>query len=275
MRVLGVDFTSRPRRAKPIVCAEAELSRGRLVVASLREITDFGAFEALLAEPGPWVGGFDFPFGQPRALIEQLGWPLDWRGYVERVARLSREQFRALMDAVRAARPVGSKYLHRATDIPAGASSPMKLVNPPVGLMFYEGAPRLVRSGARVIPCCDGDSARIALEAYPGMLARQIVSASYKNDARSKQTPARFSARRRIRDRLVEGSKEGLGFRLELAPVVSRAVLEDGSGDALDAVLCAAQAGWAWSRRRRAYDVPADADPLEGWIAGPAAWAVR
>jgi hypothetical protein len=27
---------------------------------------------------------------------------------------------------------VGSKYAHRATDIPAGSSSPMKLVNPPV-----------------------------------------------------------------------------------------------------------------------------------------------
>ncbi|MEX0957663.1 MAG: DUF429 domain-containing protein [Burkholderiales bacterium] len=275
MRILGVDFTSRPRRGKPIVCAEAELLQGRLAVAALREIADFGAFEALLAEPGPWVGGFDFPFGQPRALIEQFGWPLEWRAYVEQAARLSREQFRALMDGVRTARPPGAKYLHRATDRPAGASSPMKLVNPPVALMFYEGAPRLARSGACVIPCCNGDTTRIVLEAYPGMLARQIANASYKNDAKSKQTPARLAARRRIRDGLVGDCARRFGFALELFPAVSRAAIEDAGGDALDAVLCAVQAAWACSRARSGYGIPAGADPLEGWIVGPAAVGVR
>ena len=31
-----------------------------------------GGFEAVLAEPGPWYGAFDFPFGLPRAFVESL-----------------------------------------------------------------------------------------------------------------------------------------------------------------------------------------------------------
>jgi hypothetical protein len=43
-------------------------------------------------------------------------------------------------------------------------------------------------------------------------------------------------------------------------------ILADGSGDLLDAVICATQAAWAWMRRRSNYGLPADAPPGEGWI---------
>ena len=35
-----------------------------------------------------------------------------------------------------------------------------------------------------------------------------------------------------------------------------------------DAVLCLAQAGWAWQRRAANWGLPAAFDPLEGWILG-------
>ena len=41
-------------------------------------LTSFAEFEALLQKPGPWVGGFDFPFGLPRDLVITLGWPQAW-----------------------------------------------------------------------------------------------------------------------------------------------------------------------------------------------------
>jgi hypothetical protein len=41
-------------------------------------------------------------------------------------------------------------------------------------------------------------------------------------------------------------------------------MLDDGSGDLLDAVICAVQAAWA-SRQRR-YGIPANAPKGEGWI---------
>ena len=147
MHVLGVDFTSRPRRQKAITVVHANFSGRVLHANAVERLEVFPAFSALLERAGPWVGGFDFPFSLPRALAVELNWPLEWRGLVAEVARHSREEFREVLEGVRQGRPPGSKYLHRATDLYAGSSSPMKLVNPPVALMFYEGAPRLSASG--------------------------------------------------------------------------------------------------------------------------------
>jgi hypothetical protein len=44
-------------------------------------------------------------------------------------------------------------------------------------------------------------------------------------------------------------------------------MIEDTSGDALDAVLCALQA--AWSCRQEDYGIPRDVNPIEGWIVDP------
>jgi hypothetical protein len=119
MRILGVDFTSAPRKAKPIVSAAGSLRRGRLVLDTLERFEDFAGFEALLRRPGPWTGGFDLPFGLPRALRKDLGWKGSWLQVVARCAHLSRLELRATFDAYRETRPAGSRYAHRATDAPA------------------------------------------------------------------------------------------------------------------------------------------------------------
>ncbi len=84
--MLGIDFTSAPRPRKPITVAVGDLTaRSRDPVYRLetvRPLETFAAFEAFLREPGPWLGGFDLPFGQPRTLIEHEGWPTDWREFV-------------------------------------------------------------------------------------------------------------------------------------------------------------------------------------------------
>jgi len=255
MKVLGVDFTSAPGPRKAITAARCELKGASLRLLAIEELRDFDAFEALLREPGPWVGGFDFPFGLPRELVQDLEWPQDWRKLVGFCAALSRTEWRGILDGYRATRPAGRKYAHRATDLPAGSSSPMKLVNPPVALMFHEGAPRLAEAGVHVPGLADGDRKRIALESYPGLLARSIIGReSYKSDTRSKQNPVRLKARRRI----------VASLSLEASPALKRRLVDDGSGDALDAVLCAVQA--AGASRQRSFGLPAAIDPVEGWI---------
>jgi hypothetical protein len=269
VRIIGVDFTSAPRRAKPIVVAHGELRAGALRLAALEPLQDFAAFEALLDRPGPWLGGFDFPFGLPAELVRDLGWPGRWKSLVAHCARLSRAELRATLDAYRATRPAGSRYAHRATDRPAGSSSPMKLVNPPVALMFHEGAPRLAAAGLHVPGLARGDRGRVALEAYPGLLARTLTRASYKNDARALQTPARAAARRWIVLAL-EGGDHPLGIRVSFAAAAIRnQVLQDGSGDALDAALCAVQAAWAAARPN--FGLPRRIPCCEGWIVSAAA----
>ena len=262
MRVYGVDFTCAPRRAKPITVASGFLRDKTLVIEEIERLETFAAFEAFLARPGPWIGGFDFPFSLPRELVHDLAWPSDWRSLLEHCRSMSRLEFRAVLDAYRQTRPAGRRYAHRATDIPAGSSSPMKLVNPPVALMFHEGAPRLLAAGVHIPALRDGDPSRVALEAYPGLLARKQLRMrdSYKSDTRSEQTAARRAVRRKI----VAALAAGQPLQISLRTRMEKDLVADGSGDLLDAVICAVQAGWASKRPR--YGLPADVPPDEGWI---------
>lgn len=50
----------------------------------------------------------------------------------------------------------------------------------------------------------------------------------------------------------------------------SMKLADDPKADGLDALLCAVQAAWAWRQREHQFGMPADCDPLEGWIADPA-----
>jgi len=260
VRIYGVDFTCAPRRAKPITVACGCLKNGELDVREVERLHTFGEFEALLARPGPWIGGFDFPFSLPGELVRDLAWPNDWKALVHRCAALSRHEFRQALDAYRNTRPAGRRYAHRATDLPAGSSSPMKLVNPPVALMFHEGAPRLAVSGIHIPLLASGDARRVALEAYPGLLVRKQlgIRESYKSDTRSEQTPARAAARRRIVRALKAGRPLGVKLKTRVA------LAADGSGDTLDAVICAVQA--AWAAGRPGYGIPDDVPDAEGWI---------
>jgi len=264
MPIIGVDFTSAPRRAKPIAVAHGELRAGALRVSAIEPLHDFTAFEALLARPGPWTGGFDFPFGLPCELVRDLGWPCSWKRLVGYCRGLARAELRATFDAYRATRPAGARYAHRATDRPAGSSSPMKLVNPPVALMFHEGAPRLAAAGVHVPGLADGDRGRVALEAYPGLLARAVTRVSYKSDARASQTAGRKAARHKIVASLERGAHP-LALTISFAaPSIRQRLIEDASGDSLDAVLCAVQAGWAAARPN--WGMPRRVPPCEGWI---------
>lgn len=261
----GIDFTSRPRRAKPITIAGGRVRKSGFQLDAIDEISEWSDFESWLHRPGPWIAGFDFPFGLPREAVVDLGWPMQWPQLVQHLRELGREAFRAALDGHRESRPAGNRYAHRAADRPAGSHSPLKLVNPPVGLMFLEGAPRLLDAGVTIPGLRVGDSQRIALEAYPGYSARQIVKASYKNDAPAKQTPARRRARKTIVDALVTNVNP-FGFSLTASTRLLNSLVRDASGDRLDAVLCAMQAAWAWQRRDGNYGLPIGIDELEGWI---------
>ena len=265
MQLHGVDFTSAPTRRKAITIASGVLTTDRFVLEDLNALHDFNAFELWLRRPGPWLGVFDLPFSLPRELVLTLGWPTDWLALITHFSALTRAEIRATFKAFCDGRATGNKFAHRAADLPAGSSSSMKWVNPPVAYMLHAGVPRLVAAGVTLFGMHPGDPLRIALEGYPGMLARSITTASYKNDDPHKQTAARREARIKIVEALQAGAYP-LGMRLD-AGVHGQALIDDASGDLLDAVLCALLAAWAWQRRDARYGLPAF-DPLEGWIVG-------
>ena len=274
--LLGCDFTSAPTKRKPVTLAVGRSDRGRVVLERVETFETLDAWQARLAESpdGGWVGGFDLPFGLPRELVETLGWPTAWRDCMALYASLSREQIRDTFAAFCDARPVGGKFAHRATDGPAGSSPSMKWVNPPVAFMLHAGVPRLLAAGVTLAGLHAGEPQRIALEAYPGLLARSVLgSTSYKSDDRAKQTPERLIARKTLIHALESGEAPLLrnaGLRLKLSHAQRDALADDPSGDVLDAVLCLLQAAWALQRHTTGhpcYGLP-PFDPLEGWIVG-------
>lgn len=216
-------------------------------------------------ERGPWIAGMDFPFGMSRRFIENIGWPTTWPMYVQHARLLGREGFRDVLNAYRETRDYGEKEHLRATDRAAGAISPQKLYGVPVALMFFEGAPRLVTSGATIQHLQVGDPQRIVVEAYPGVLARRLIGRrGYKTDTRSKQRTEHRDARVELLIALRQKSESLYGFAVD-AP---DGLCDDPTGDRLDAFLCAVQAAWAW-RQQGLTLTTRDVDTLEGWIADP------
>jgi hypothetical protein len=245
---------------------------GRVQLQSLLRFDTLVSFADWLKQPQAWVGGFDLPFGLPRELVEHLQWPTDWLACMRHYSALSRADIRATFKAFCDARPVGGKFAHRATDTPAGSSPSMKWVNPPVAYMLHAGVPLLIEAGVTLprlhVPVASPESLRVALEAYPGLLARELIgNTSYKSDDKTKQTPERLIARKQLLQALEVGQTR-LGLRLKLTHAQHDTLVDDASGDSLDAVLCMVQAAWAQAQHEKGdahYGLPV-CDPLEGWI---------
>lgn len=266
MKIFGVDFTSRPSRTKSITCLPSDFDGKRLTAASPVHWQNFLDFEDALRADGEWVAGIDFPFGQARRFVENIGWPVGWADYVALVGDLTRDEFKDLLNAYKSSRPIKDKEHRRRTDDAACSISPQKLYGVPVGFMFFEGAKRLLAAGVTIPHLLEGDPRRIVVEAYPGVLARQLIGKrGYKNDSRKKQTVFQREARLDIFRNLKLEAKVRYGFEIDAAP----ALCDDPSGDDLDSLLCAVQAAWAWQNRERGYGAPASLDRLEGWIADP------
>ncbi len=279
--LVGCDFSSSPSKRKPIVIALGHAQAGRVQLHNLQRFETLTAFADWLKLPQAWVGGFDLPFGLPRELVEHLSWPTDWLLCMQHYAALSRADIRDTFKAFCDARPVGGKFAHRAADLPAGSSPSMKWVNPPVAYMLHAGVPLLMDAGVTLprlhtpIMLMDTPSStapskpmRIALEAYPGLLARELIgNTSYKSDDKAKQTPERLIARKQLLQSLEMGQTR-LGLRLKLTHAQHDTLVDDASGDSLDAVLCMVQAAWAQAQHAAGdahYGLPV-CDPLEGWI---------
>lgn len=274
MRVLGADFTSAPKGSKRIVVAEGELEAEALCVSTHHDMATLEQFAELLNEPGPWVIAIDFPFGLPARLVKESGWQDSWLGYVSDCLAMGKQRFVEYLRTYR--HPVtGERRLFRETDRLAGSRSPMQVDFTPVGRMFFVGAQILAESSCTVVPFRTGSAdAGIVVEGYPKLVAVKAVgSAPYKSERPSVTRPTETRVRRRILDWLSSDEvSQHYGFTVLVESAVIRACMGDVRGDTLDAVLCAVQAAWAWTKRREGYGVPSlghNVDDLEGWIVDP------
>ena len=256
----GLDFTSAPSRRKPITLAGGRIEGGRLILERLDTLPDWAAFEAFLDDPAPKIAGFDLPLGMPLPLREHFG-----RDTAALAAHaLERGPIAWVGELRRYRGPNGERELFRPCDRAARACSPMKGFYIPVARMYAQGAGRIRRAGWRVA-WEPGPSERIAVEAYPALVAEAVTGdrsfRSYKSD-----TSPRPDHRPR-REAIVAGlaRPNAYGFTVENLPAD---LANDPGADRLDAVLALLQTAWASGRTD--LGVPPGTDPFEGSISDPA-----
>ncbi len=272
MNIYGFDFTSAPGPRKPITCAICKLAENTLTLHACIKLHSFEEFEAFLNRAGPWLTALDFPFGQPRKLISRLGWPETWEGYVQLIATMGKQLFEDTLTQYSAHQPPGDKHHLRVTDVRAASRSPMMLHRVPVAKMFFQGVPRLLASGAGILPCHPANDNRTVIEGYPVLVARcWIGRRSYKSDERAQQSADKAAVRQEILRGLCSPELyDYYGCTLAMPTALTEALIADPMADSLDALLCAVQAAWAYSQRNSGYGIPPYCDPLEGWIVDPA-----
>ncbi len=175
-----------------------------------------------------------------------------------------------LLNRYRSKRAKGDKQHRRETDERARSCSPMMLYGTPVAKMFYEGAPRLLRSGISILPVRPRADSRVAVEAYPKLVAERYANGGkYKAEDRRGQDAARMKTRMRILASLEAHVNRDFGFQVRLAAAVRHHAIENPTGDVLDAVLAAVQAAWSAGQRHPPSGIPEDCDRFEGWIVDP------
>ena len=116
--LLGVDFSCNPSRRKPITVARGRVAGGSLALDAVEAVPTLAGFEELLRTPGPWLGGFDLPFGLPRAFVDAHALGATGAEVIATVRGrcATRMAWRAYIDAWGNTQPRGARLLHRRTD---------------------------------------------------------------------------------------------------------------------------------------------------------------
>lgn len=271
MELIGVDMTSAPGRRSPITAARGRLTGDRVEVGPVVECTFWAEYETLLAEPRPWVAAIGHPFGLPAATVSALGWPKEWEAYMARVdAHPDRATFRDAWSHTAVIDRARDKHQFDQ-DREVGAASPVNTQNPPVALMFYEGARRLAAADVDIHPCRPLPARdRVVAEGYPRLVARELIEDRPYKGGPPVRGHVTALTRAALLDALAgDACREAYGVTIEVGPEDRDRIEHDWSGDLIDAVLCLAQAAYAETREDGRYGVPADVDPDEGWIVDP------
>ncbi len=204
--------------SKSIWLAAGERSGAVVRLQSLQPHASLRSLGDALRAPGPWVGGFDLPFGLPRELVEALGWPLQWPALMHHYcgldARADSRHLRGLLRCATRRAQVRAPRLRRA-----GRLQPVDEVGQSAGgaACCMPACRCCSMPGVHLPGLHDGDTQPRRARSLPGP-----AGARADRPALVQERPARAPHRRarQARDDIVLALEQGrtrLGLRLQLS----------------------------------------------------------
>jgi hypothetical protein len=273
--VLGVDFSGAKQAGRNIWIARAAVSRGGrpelIELTSLESLCGTCEREAALAalvaqvtESRNALWGMDFPFGLPIEVLDDgSAWPdqLDlvtaWPGDAATLGR----------HCLGRAKSLGGKWhIRRRTD--TEAKTPFDCYHYRIIYQTFHGmrdvlAPLARTSGTAVLPFQYGrlrTARRLVVESCPGSTLKRW-GAPHQNYKQPAGGPLSHRRRRTRHAILAE-----LARHIDLSDGHRRAIMRNGGGDALDAVIAAAGAFESWRAADHAAIARHPRYPREGYL---------
>lgn len=244
--IYGVDFSGAKLAGENIWIARLRKRRGGLELAELSRLRSLcGTGERapalahlveLIAGSERSIWGMDFPFGLPIEVVpararwdEQLKFVSEWA-----------EAYSLGEECVRRARALGGPmHIRRTTD--TDARTPFDCYHYRIIYQTYHGmrdvlAPLARSRGTAILPFHYRrlqNASRVVVESCPGSTLKRwgLPHQNYKQPAGGPLTSTRLRTRRVILD--------GLARYVKISPEHRRAIMRNGGGDALDAVIAA------------------------------------
>jgi len=252
--VYGVDFSGAALAGRATWIARVELPAdpaARLVVTHLHPLGRLaGAYErgaalgwlrATIAGSRRALWAMDFPFGLPVELFPPRA---TWADQLAELTAWRREAYAYGLECVRrSTRLRGTMHIRRATDLEAKA--PFDCYHYRIVYQMFHGmrdviAPLADTPGTAILPFrydALPKAKRVLIEACPASILKawRLPHQNYKQPGG--RTPD--DLRRRTRRAILAGLRP----HVEISPWRRKLIMEDGGGDALDAVI-AAVGGW-------------------------------
>jgi hypothetical protein len=238
MKIYGIDFSGARYAGRTIWIASGTVRKKRLEIHSCRRASELvrsatrrekclPALRKFIEGETDGVFGLDFPFGIPRELMREK----NWRDFILSFRRRfpSAELFK-----IRCFKEAGNRELKRATD--REAETPLCVYNIRLYRQTYFGIrelllPMVQKDTARVLPMQRSKKGKpVILEICPASTLKNLgLSGAYKGKER----------RHRVARGEILEALEKTGELVLTDRDITRAVLGDTGGDALDSILAA------------------------------------
>ena len=237
MLIAGLDFTSNPTNSKKNTIITSQVIDNKIVVKKLLLFCDFKSLIEFFAKSSPIFCGCDFPFNFPLDYQKEFNLK-NFNDTKKLVGKFNRNEFKNSLRKMQKHRDYGFKYSYRSTDKDNFASSPVNVINPPTGLMLYEGL-KMFSS----LDCCVYPFEKMNMkknnffETYPKIFLKlNNLTEKYKNEKYN------LSNQLNVRKKYISFIKKiilkKMQLEISIPSHIERQCILDFRGDVLDALIC-------------------------------------